>query len=748
MNKNKHLARSAKPDRGISAQTYAEHIAGVIERSKNNVSTMARYFLGNAQLLAEELKSAAIFHDLGKLDEENQKILRKVGGKKLPIHHQDAGVAQLRVCNRNEAALFVYGHHIGLCSVTKEATRIEEMFRDESVIDNSDIETVFEHTNRHLEEYLKVHESCSYSIPHCKDIQQTGWSALTRRLAFSCLVDADYGDASHHYNKEKLNDKIKTRWDERILALDKYVTELSKESAEPARNKQRQEVYKSCCNADMESGINACDSPVGTGKTTAVMAYLLRVAKERNLRHIFVVLPYTNIIKQSVEVYRQALKLPGENQEEVIAEHHHQADFSEKDLRQYAALWTAPIIVTTAVQFFETLSSNHPSKLRKLHELPGSAVFIDEAHAAIPTFLWPQAWRWIKELSCNWGCSFVLASGSLPRFWQNDKVTPQPEDVSFLLSDKVNQEVHSTERERIIYQSHEKNLSADELIDFVCSKPGPRLVILNTVQSAAVFASKMRKQGKDALHLSTALTPMDRNEIVKLIEKRLKNKKDTEWTLVATSCVEAGMDFSFATAFRQSSSTASLIQIGGRVNRHREREIAEVWDFRVTDSLMPDNPQFATSQNVLRKLFEENVFNSKNATEITSEAMRLELMSDFGEFSIKAEEIKNSENTNDFPEVAKLARVIDADTRTVIITKKVADDIERNDKVKQIDLILNSVQIRYYKLNSSGFKDFCKPIHRYDELYCWTGKYDSNFIGYMEAIVPLLELDANSLSIV
>jgi len=125
--------------------------------------------------------------------------------------------------------------------------------------------------------------------------------------------------------------------------------------------------------------LRTCEAPVGTGKTTAVMAHLLRAAQERGLRHIFVVLPFTNIIRQAVKVYRNALVLDGENPEEVVAELHHLADFEAVETRHMAALWRAPIIVTTAVQFFETLAGNHPARLRKLHELPGSAVFVTKS---------------------------------------------------------------------------------------------------------------------------------------------------------------------------------------------------------------------------------------------------------------------------------------------------------------------------------------------------------------------------------
>ena len=105
-----------------------------------------------------------------------------------------------------------------------------------------------------------------------------------------------------------------------------------------------------------------CDSPVGSGKTTAVMAHLLQQASQRNSHRIFVVLPYTSIIQQSVDIYRKALVLPEENPEEVVAELHSRADFQDFDTRYLTSSWRAPIIVTTAVAFFETLSSCQPSR--------------------------------------------------------------------------------------------------------------------------------------------------------------------------------------------------------------------------------------------------------------------------------------------------------------------------------------------------------------------------------------------------
>lgn len=175
-----------------------------------------------------------------------------------------------------------------------------------------------------------------------------------------------------------------------LAALNRYVDSLRGEK-QSKRDELRTQMYQKCRDCDLSAGILSNDGSVGSGKTTAVMAHQLKQAISRGARRIFVVLPYTNIITQSVEIYRKALVLPGEDPERVVAEMHYKADFESKATRYLTSLWRAPIIVTTAVAFFETLASNRPAALRRLHELPGSIIFVDEAHAALPLKLLPMA---------------------------------------------------------------------------------------------------------------------------------------------------------------------------------------------------------------------------------------------------------------------------------------------------------------------------------------------------------------------
>jgi CRISPR-associated endonuclease/helicase Cas3 len=571
------IAHSKGKNPPVPAQTYQKHISGVLRRTEENTGSLLKYYKGDPEYFRQAVRAAAIYHDLGKLDKDNQLVLSRGGGKRLPINHVDAGVANLLKNDLVESALLVYSHHIGLQSIPSERAKEELFLRDANI---------YSQTQEHLREYLARHSQLVKSELVETVNTYSDWTGLTRRLALSSIVDADHSDTAYNYGKEYPIPKLNLKWEERLKALDNYVENLGKESKPSKRNLLRKNIYLSCKEADTNPLIYACDSPVGTGKTTAVMAHLLKTAIDKKFRHIIVVLPYTNIINQSVDIYRKALVLPGEKADEVVAEHHHQSDFNTLSTRQLTSLWKSPIIVTTAVQFFETIASNHPSKLRKLHELPGSGVFIDEVHSAIPNYLWPQTWKWMKELGEKWGCHFVLASGSLPRFWELKDMVGSPETIPELVSENLRIDSLQQEEERIKPQKHEVVLDDNGLVELIFEKDklGPRLVIMNTVQSAAVFANKLAKtfygeeyniepNSSKVLHLSTSLAPADRAIIVEIIKNRLQLIMDDErrnFTLVATSCVEAGIDFSFRSAFRERAGAANLIQVGGRVRRNNE----------------------------------------------------------------------------------------------------------------------------------------------------------------------------------
>lgn len=750
------LAHSAR--RGRPAQPYEEHIRNVTTGALHRVRAMLRHYAPVDQRkptlreLLAIIGDASSFHDFGKLDPGFQETLRHNRYSRNHIRHEDAGVVKLAEHGAMEAAGLVSAHHQGLVryEFERERPRLGQApTRKLSLTPfRIDVAATEEATRLRMPDYVRDHESLlgskrsegSDGLSHC--------GGLARRLLLSCLVDADHSDTARHYGNELVQERIAPRWAERLAVLDKHVAELRKRSSGPSttatklRQEIRDELYEKCRDAETIHRLRSCDAVVGSGKTTAVMAHLLRVAADRKLRHIIVVLPYTNIIRQSVEVYRKALCLEGEDPAQVVAEHHHQAEFKDMDLRQLTVLWRAPIIVTTAVQFFETLAARHTGKLRKLHELPGSAVFLDEAHAALPAELWPQCWNWLMEWTSDWNGHLVLGSGSLAEFWRMtefrsitegsvDQEPRRPEPDIHPLSDSLREKTASAEHLRIRFKTRSEALSGDELIKCVEESPGPRLVIVNTVQSAAVLTKLMKSSSRqDVLHLSTALAPVHRAIVIERIKALLRYRSD--WTLVATSMVEAGLDFSFATGFRQRCSAASLIQTGGRINRGAERgDGCTVWDFEFSDtSTFPDNRALEVSKRALGELFAAGMIAAETPADlalICLNAMKMEFKTGT---QTKALESVLSEKDMDYPKVAELCRVIQSDARTVLVDRDITAKVRLGIPVPSSEIVRHSVQIYPHKIANLGFEPV---ISGNEELFVlpegWT--YDPECYGYM-----------------
>ena len=728
------LAHSAQGD--VPEQSYRSHVWRVHKRAHVNVARMSKFHAGDAAALGATVRWAAAYHDLGKLCKNNQDVLHKNDSReRLPVDHVDAGTAYLMSVKEREAVNLVFCHHEGLLNTPDERAKGPLAWRSPAAKEITDAE---------ISEYLAFHnrELQSLTLPPVN--HATGWSGLTRRLCLSCVVDADHGDTAAHYGTEKRLSLPSVRWAERLLALDKYVLSLGKQKDTSPRDPLRRAIYSACRDGEVTGSMVACSSPVGTGKTTAVMAHLLRVAQTRNLRHVFVVLPYTSIIKQSVEVYRRALCLPGENPEEVVAEHHHLADFENPDCRQLATLWNAPIIVTTAVQFFETLGSSQTARLRKIHQLPGSAIFVDEAHASMPIALWPQQWQWMQELANMWSCHFVFASGSLAKFWELEDFVSNAKSLPNLLPIELQKEAEGLEEKRVMFPLRSAPWSLSELTTNIVAKNGPRLVILNTVQSAAVVAEELRNRGCNVLHISTALTPFDRARIIERIMRLLEFRKSVnDWTLVATSCVEAGMDFSFKVAFRESANVASLLQIGGRVNRHGTDEIAaEVIDFRIrAGGLLCLHPVFSAGREVMDNLFENGWFDgSKTLPELCTKAIAEELAKTRRDL---ADKLRESERRQSYKDVSKLCRVIAADTRTAIVSPWAIQAAKKR-QLSARELQLHSVQLWGDKIEKFSLP----PLFPDADLFEWTLPYDPDFLGYMAGVLPILRMGNDGVAIV
>jgi CRISPR-associated endonuclease/helicase Cas3 len=728
-----YLAHSAKPKRGIPEQSYADHVGNVVQAAVSNADRAAEHSPKFADLLRMAVRLAAEFHDLGKLDNLNQEVLRTSHGKML--NHVDAGVAQLLdgppSSARTAAALAVFAHHIGLPSVAEEAAKGKgKVFRDCQPIPNGT--SLCEVTNLRLSEYRQRHRACLPTLSTAK-INETKVPVPQSllRIVLSCLVDADHSDTARHYGDPVADQApLELKASQRLKRLDEYVAELGRGRTDK-RTRMRAQVYQQCRDADCSAGLVTCDSPVGSGKTTAVMAHLLRAAQAKQLRRVFVVLPFTNIIDQSVDVYRKAVVSLDESADDVVAAHHHRSEFDDPAARQYSFLWHAPVVVTTAVQFFETLAARHPSSIRKLHQVPGSAIFIDEAHAALPAHLWPQAWKWLCELERDWNCHIVFGSGSLLEFWRLRDFVDPPTSLPAIVSLSVRDAASQQEQSRVTYRSREEPLGLDELARFVKELVGPRLLIVNTVQSAAAIARHLANHfgGEHVEHLSTALTPRHRKATLDLVKHRLRQPHHRDWTLVATSCVEAGVDLSFRTGIRERCSLTSLLQTSGRVNRENKFDQAHIWDIQLRhDHLLRPHPAFEASSRILGELFREQKVNPDFCTE----ALRREITQEG--MPKKKEDILKAERNADFPTVEELFRVITSNTLTAVVDADLIARLERGEKVSRDDLQGGSVQIWQNRADDWGASefDFISGLRK------WVLAYDS-FLGYMAGILPLID---------
>lgn len=730
------LARSSQTA-GVPPQSYLEHVLHVQVRSCCYLRKVLEYAWRNedAPVIRRILALAAEYHDLGKLDDANQQVLADTAkAVHLPMPHADAGVEHLLASQEFLAALFVYAHHAGL----PDRINIELKGLRNQHIQNDVDARLSCYLSRHNEAVRpRISDKIIGTLPSAVPRLQ----AADVRLLFSCLTHADHGDAARATGEEPIRvNSPKLRAAERLEKLKEYVASLSSDGTD--RNRLRAEFFSACVvsAADDVPPITYCDAPVGTGKTTAVMARLLSTAARHSLRRVFVILPFTNIITQSVKVYRKALCLPGERAEDVVAEIHHRADFDDPASRKLTALWDAPVVVTTAVAFFETLASSTPSSLRRMQNLPGSAVFLDEAHAMLPAKLLPLAWRWIRHAADAWSCHWILASGSLYHFWTLEEFGDNAVRLENVVPEHLQQTLNGFEIARVNHQHCSDAMNLDSLAAWLFGLDGPILVVLNTVHTAAATARAAERvfgEG-NVLHLSTALTPHDRGITLDLVKARLRYKGHTKWCLVATSCVEAGVDLSFRTGVRECASLLSLLQLAGRVNRNSEFEDAAVWTVSLdaNDTGVTQNPAYATSSRILREFFDTKCAISPA---LCNEALTREIR----ETAAVSQELAEKESSFSFATVEQKFRVIDDCASPAVVDKDLIERMQGWEAVSWRDIQNGSIRVRKKILENLAIPE----SQRYPGVYLWTADY-SSFLGYMEGVLNLADVDKDGFAII
>lgn len=418
-----------------------------------------------------------------------------------------------------------------------------------------------------------------------RDREMAGFcAALATRMVFSALVDADRLD-TEAWDAER-NGRTVARGghpplSELLERLDVHLDALMSAGSDTDVNRLRAEVLARAREKAAEApGLFTLNVPTGGGKTLSSLAFALEHAARHGLARAIYVIPYTSIVEQTAGVFREALG--AEDDADFIVEHH--GAFDEErvraregrcKLRLAMENWDAPIVVTTAVQFFESLFANRPSRCRKLHNISNSVVILDEAQT-LPLGLLRPCVAALDELARNWRASIVLCTATQPALRKEDgfrggldgprEIAPDPARLHRVLK-----------RARI---RREGKVSDGELADRLRASP-QALCIVNTRRHARELYETLR--GTDgAVHLSTLMCARHRREALGAIRDRLVDGAPVR--LVATSLIEAGVDIDFPVVWRAEAGLESIVQAAGRCNREGKRASGDVHVFEPADA--------------------------------------------------------------------------------------------------------------------------------------------------------------------
>ena len=421
--------------------------------------------------------------------------------------------------------------------------------------------------------------------------------AFILRFFFSALVDADFLATESFMSPEKT--ELRQPWPDDILpqmlaALEAYSEAKFQTSPANPVNQARETVRRDCVDAaDSDNGFFSLTVPTGGGKTLSSLLFALRHAIKNRQHRVIFVIPFTSIIKQNADVFREVFApLSKKLRREIVLEHHSKFEPSRETTENRLASenWDSPLIVTTNVQFFESLYANRTSRCRKLHRIARSAIIFDEVQA-LPSALLHPIIRALRCLVHDLNASAVLCTATQPALEQRDdfKIGIPSGEITPIIRDEANL---FQILERVV--SHNLgSLNDDELIRHMLEhSPLGCLLILNTTKAAQTLHEKLTPH-THALHLSARMCP--RHVMLVLARAKRLRKQGKAVVLISTQLIEAGVDISFPTLYRAECGLDSFAQAAGRCNRNGELKNADgkpikgrVYHFQPTDHPIPD----------------------------------------------------------------------------------------------------------------------------------------------------------------
>lgn len=652
-----------------------EYIAHIDEKDKKRIQTVKNHLGGTAKLSGEFAGKFGkedwgycngVLHDIGKYSVD---FLKRITGES--NQRMDHSTAGARVCVEKGGKYrfleyCIAGHHTGLPDYG-------------SNYDNAGDPTLMGRRKKKISDYqayekeIDIPEIVTDPFDFKKTVNPDFSMSVFIRMLYSCLVDADFLDTETFMS---CGQKVRNSGESMEVLfekLEKHVSEWLKNQNRDTVNGRRTEILKHCLEeGGAERGLFRLTVPTGGGKTIASLAFALRHAVENQMDRVIYVIPYTSIIEQNAKVFREILGDENvlENHCNVAYEVDSQRAEELQSMQLAAENWDKPVIVTTNVQFFESLFANKPSKCRKLHNIANSVIIFDEAQMLPNDYLKPCI-AMIEELLNNYRTSVVLCTATQPAlrsFFQGSvsatELCPRMDEQFQFFKRTLFENIGTVTEECLIDQLRQEHQA---------------LCIVNTKKRAQNIYKELREDG--IYHLSTSMYPKHRKRVLESIRERLRENK--KCILISTSLVEAGVDLDFQSVYRELAGVDSMIQAAGRCNRegHRKVEESKVFIFRfeekesvlgqlqqidVAKSLMADGRNLSDRETITR--YFEMLYHIKGES-----LDKKKIMDEFTNKKIKYR----------FAQVGKDFRLIEQNTKTIFINNEQdADEILRELKEK------------------------------------------------------------------
>jgi CRISPR-associated endonuclease/helicase Cas3 len=602
-------------------------------------------------------------HDLGKYKKEFQEKLR---GKNAHVDHATAGAvwAMNEVKPTAFAKILAYciaGHHTGIPdgSSGTDDTCLDHRLKNNAGIPK-DLPTI-ENSDLELPAFVLSAKKSGRNQP-------SGFSmTFFTRMLFSCLKDADCLDTEAFLEPEKFSrrgnyptlEELKSKYDD-------YIQTMFSRSENTPLNNLRNKIRRECIAKAQEApGLFSLTVPTGGGKTLSSMAFALEHALKHNFERIIYVIPYTSIIEQTAKEFKAIFG------NENVMEHHSNFTPPAKDdeyrneleLRRLLATenWDAPIIVTTNVQFFESLFHNKTSKVRKIHNIARSVVILDEAQM-LPVPLLQPTIEAIRELAEGYHTTLVLCTATQPAL-NDTELKGGLSGVREIMKDPLILE----EAFARVYASVIGRRTDKELAELFMTHHQV-LCIVNTRDHARLLYTLIGEE-EGQFHLSALMCPEHRSRVLEEIKRRLRDGKVCR--VISTQLVEAGVDIDFPVVYRAVAGLDSIVQSAGRCNReNRIKEGGKVFVFLPETGLPKGGFKQAAqiTENLLKK-YSEDLLSSEAVKDYFNELYWIKSLGNSLDEKRILDDCKTGEVKLDFPfkAIAGKYRIIEQIMESVII---------------------------------------------------------------------------------